>query len=322
MSIYNIGNIIKELRKNKGFSQKQLAEGICSVEYISKIEHNVKNPSPDITSKLFLKLGCNPDMFFSHLSFIDNEAFQAHAFKLESFISESKFREAKSYIKELEKNYPFYASGEPRQYLMCMSSHILSNLDKKFGEAYELGLKSIRLTKPVFSINNMTEYEFYSINEMWALLYMAAALFWEAVDDFGSTDICASIDLARIVFNHLEKGYLQPSLIGTLYSSACFYLSKFLRINEEYDESLYVANKGMTFIVKHYNQIIELFGKLQCNNGLCEYIKGNADESKRLINNAEMLIRLANNETTIFRYLSNTVEEELEYWEKLKSSGN
>ena len=63
MSIYNIGSIIKELRKKKKFSQKQLAEGICSIEYISKIENNKKSPSTEIASKLLAKLGADSDMF-------------------------------------------------------------------------------------------------------------------------------------------------------------------------------------------------------------------------------------------------------------------
>lgn len=38
MGIYNIGAILRGLRKSRGFSQKQLAEGTCTVEYISKMD--------------------------------------------------------------------------------------------------------------------------------------------------------------------------------------------------------------------------------------------------------------------------------------------
>ena len=314
MGIYNIGNIIKELRKKKSFSQKQLAEGICSVEYISKIENNKKSPSQDITAKLMTKLGADPNMFFSHLSYMDNEAHQVHCFELDALISQSEFAKAKDYIHELEKNYSFYSSGEPKQYLMAKLSHILTNLDKKFDEAYRLALNAIKLTKPDFTIDNMHSYEFYSINELWALIYMSSALFWKERDINRGTDVAASIELGRIVFTHLEKGYLQPSLIGTIYTSACFYLSRYLAINNRIDESMIVTDKGIAFVISHYNQIIELLGKIYCNKAYLTYCNGAYNESKRLSDKAGTLIKLANNETTIERYLHKTFMKTIEKW--------
>ena len=314
MSIYNIGNIIKELRKKKNFSQKQLAEGICSVEYISKIENNKKSPSPDITTKLMTKLGADPDMFFSHLNYMDNEAHQTHCFKLDTLISQSMFKEARDYIHELEKNYPFYASGEPKQYIMAKLSHILTNLDKKFDEAYELALSAIRITKPDFTVGNMHTYEFYSINELWALIYMSAALFWKERDINKGSDVQASIDLGRVVFAHLEKGYLQPSLIGTIYTSASFYLSRYLTIMDKIDESMEITDKGIDFVVSHYNQIIELLGKIYCNKAYLTYYKGAYNESKRLTDKASTLIKLAGNDTTINRYIHKTFKKTTKVW--------
>ncbi len=314
MSIYNIGNIIKELRKKKNFSQKQLAEGICSIEYISKIENNKKNPSTEIASKLLAKLGADSDMFLSHLNFMDNKAYQTHCFELEALISKSNFKKARKYIKELEKNYPFYASGEPKQYLMTKSSHILANLDKNFEGAYELALNAILLTKPDFTIDSMPEYEFYSINELWAMLYMAAALFWDDNDHQRNIHLDFTIRLGRTVFSHLEKGYLQPSLVGTLYTCTSFYLSKFLCANGDYKEASVIADKGIAFVTSHYNQIIELLGKIFCNKTFCMYFQDDLDAAKRLSTIGGVLIKLASNQPTIERYLNKSFEETSKYW--------
>lgn len=303
MSIYNIGNIIKELRKKKQFSQKQLVEGICSVEYISKIENNKKSPSTEIASKLLAKLGADSDMFLSHLNYMDNEAYQTHCFELEALISKSNFQGAREYIKELEQNYSFYASGEPKQYLMSKSSHILANLDKKFEEAYELALHSIQITKPDFTVHTMQEFEFFSMNELWAMLYMAAALYWDDQDHQRNLSLDLPIQLAELVFTHLETNYLQPSLIGSLYASATYYLSRFLNTMGEYERADIVTNKGIAFITGHYNQIIELLGKIFYNKSLCTYALGNTDDAKVLSNTCGELILLADNPITIDRYI-------------------
>lgn len=316
MSIYNLGIIIKELRKKKNFSQKQLAEGICSVEYISMIEHNKKTPSPSITTKLMLRLGTDPDMFFSRLNYIDNQAHQLHCFELDSLINQSHFEEARAYIHELEKNYPFYASGEPRQYIMVINSHILTNLDKKYDEAYELAYKAIQITKPDFSVENMQFYEFYSLNELWALLYMSAALYWKQQDLEPQASSQEYIALGEFVFTQLERDYLQPSLIGPLYLSACFYLSKYF-ISSQPDKSMELTDKGIRFAVSRYNRIIELLGKIYCNKSYLTYRNGWHNESKRLADRGASLIKLADNQTTIDRYLGKlTFQEVTRQWNK------
>ncbi|TFJ43433.1 hypothetical protein CKN80_12855 [Carnobacterium divergens] len=52
-----LGEKVKELRKNKRFSQKQLAEGICTQVTISKIENHNSIPTMNILSKLCERLG-------------------------------------------------------------------------------------------------------------------------------------------------------------------------------------------------------------------------------------------------------------------------
>lgn len=52
-----IGDIIAQLRKNLGWTQAYLADGICSVSYLSKIENNIVAPNLEIVQLLLKKLG-------------------------------------------------------------------------------------------------------------------------------------------------------------------------------------------------------------------------------------------------------------------------
>lgn len=269
MNHYNIGSMLCELRTKKKFSQKQLAEGICSVTYISKIENGKKIPSEDITVKLFSRLGVNPSLFYTNLSSADNELYHEHCFELERLIGASAFSEAEKYIDSLEKKYTFYASGEPHQYIMGKRSHILSNLYKKFDEAYQLAYQSIFLTKPDFTLETRDNYEYFSLNELWAMLYMTAALYWKETDHPAGVGYDLPIALCSFVLTHLDKGYLHSSTIGAIYASAVFYLGKSLTSAGRIDETPAILDKGIQFVTQHYNQILELFGKILLNRALC-----------------------------------------------------
>ena len=50
------GMLISDRRKQKQWSQNELAEGICSVSYLSRLENGLVNPKEEIITKLFDKL--------------------------------------------------------------------------------------------------------------------------------------------------------------------------------------------------------------------------------------------------------------------------
>ena len=303
MGIYKIDHIIKQLRLQKHFSQKQLAEGICSAEYISKIENGSKTPSPEMASKLLHKLGVNPDMFFTNLSTADNDLYNEHCFEIERLLSASKYDTARIYIKSLEKNYSFYASGDPKQYLMGKQAHILVNLDGEFDKAYELAFQSILLTKTDFSLERINDYDFFSVNELWSMLYMATAFYWKQKHFLTDEDLSPAINLMSTILSHLNRSYHHPSLIGTLYASSIFYQSRFLYSANRTKEACQVTDQGLQFITSHYNQLIELLGKIMINRAACSYVEHQSTETELFYEIGKALLLLANNEETVHRYL-------------------
>lgn len=320
MGMYNIGEILRGLRKSRGFSQKQLAEGTCTVEYISKIENGRKNPSQEIISRLFQRLGADPSLFFTTLSNAESEQYALHRFELERLLGESEFEKARAYIAELEKEYSFYASGEPKQYLMGKQSLILQNLDKEFDKARELAIRSILITKPEFTLDNMERYEFYSTTELWSVIYISTAYYWKDKRSNLADKAEIPIRLVSFVLRHLEKGYLHTSVIGGLYASSAFYLGRYLCMAGRLEESEEISMKGVSFITRHYNQILELLGKIIMNRALAMDMakrKNTAvlksgrrfppfdqiEDEGQLYGFGEMLLLLAANEMTLHQYL-------------------
>lgn len=59
-----VGPYLKELRKKNNMTRSQLANGICSVSYITRIENGNRCPSSVILRQLTNKLGITPEYLF------------------------------------------------------------------------------------------------------------------------------------------------------------------------------------------------------------------------------------------------------------------
>ncbi len=57
MYYYSCGQLIKKLRKNGGLTQEELADGICSVSTISRIENDRQVPHLKKMEALLQRLG-------------------------------------------------------------------------------------------------------------------------------------------------------------------------------------------------------------------------------------------------------------------------
>ncbi|MCM1991769.1 helix-turn-helix domain-containing protein [Oceanirhabdus seepicola] len=61
---FEIGPYLKTLREKKNMTRSQLAEGICSVSYIARIENGNRCPSSVILRQITQKLGITPEHLF------------------------------------------------------------------------------------------------------------------------------------------------------------------------------------------------------------------------------------------------------------------
>lgn len=53
----NLGTVLKEVRKSKGFTQQELAQGVCAQSMLSAIENDVYTPNANLLVNLANKLG-------------------------------------------------------------------------------------------------------------------------------------------------------------------------------------------------------------------------------------------------------------------------
>ena len=57
MPIYPYGALIRQRREELGYTQEELADGICSVPTLSRIENGERLPTKEHSEMLFSRLG-------------------------------------------------------------------------------------------------------------------------------------------------------------------------------------------------------------------------------------------------------------------------
>ena len=143
------GDLLRYYREKASLSQATLADGICSREYIWKIETGKCLPSIDIVSKLSERL--NIDLYGAFGSITNHHDAATHiictsfadAFKKKDYAGISE-------LLELYENAEAFLSGDPRQ-IICYAKSVIAfevDSDASWGE---WALTGILVNNPSFS---------------------------------------------------------------------------------------------------------------------------------------------------------------------------
>ena len=139
---------LKAKRKEKGFSQKTLSEGICEQSQISKIERGNYMPAADLLYKLANRLQVPLDYFFDEQ--IEMTSNIAPFKKLAEKLLEDRNYEDLEYLLNLEKEKYQYLSTEDEFYLLWIQAIILFYLHGSKDEA----IASLENALPKLSVSS------------------------------------------------------------------------------------------------------------------------------------------------------------------------
>ncbi len=241
MEKQSMGNVIRSIRKEKKITQEKLAEGICAVSTLSKIENGSQVPSRHTFELLMERLG---EPGFSYFSFANEREMQVKKLQKEllaamEFQQEAQVEE-KLWILEQIKD-----SNHIWEHQFCQMVQILW---------YQIsGAHVGTQTRELISLFQMTHPDFDGIhtsmdmrlNQIETLLlnnigisYLAEERYQEAMAIF--------LQLYQICQNHTntlsqENFYKQKAGI-------CGNIAVCARHLKMFDEALYYCNKGIAHI--------------------------------------------------------------------------
>jgi Helix-turn-helix. len=127
-TIKNIGDLIKYERIRQNMKQITLCKGICSPSYLSKIENNSADPSPELISLLLKRLNINPEEYR-----IQKESEFEFLKELDEIYKETVINRDKNFARE-KLDYltgtTFYYTGETLFQLILVIAKLYLSLDE------------------------------------------------------------------------------------------------------------------------------------------------------------------------------------------------
>ena len=158
MVTYRIGLFIKRERLRKGISQEDLCDDIMDRTSLSKIENGRAVPTKQNLDLLLDRLGYNPNDLPFYLLDAETERFQKLTEELDGYLATHKNEEAKTLIRQLEKDKKFAKNSVCQHYLLCTKAAYAMNIDQSWDACFQLVMKAINYGKPGFHEKYIPDY--------------------------------------------------------------------------------------------------------------------------------------------------------------------
>lgn len=233
MPIYKFGYIIKQRREDLGYTQEELADGICSVPTLSRIENGERLPTKDNFEMLLQRLGYSESVLYNY---VDTNTWFLHEqkFKIRQALILEHFEEAQELLEDYKKKMDF-KSPLDRQFvllydiLVSPSSYTVEERLTHFEEA-------ILLTCPKYKdsgVPKILSYEEIIILNNIAGCYQA------------KQKLSKAIHILTLIKKHYENGILNPEEILRTQPMILYNLSKCLGLAAKYDECIEICDLGI-----------------------------------------------------------------------------
>lgn len=233
MAVFQLGPIMKARREELGLSQEELADGICSVPTLSRIENGERMPTKNHFEMLMQRLGYS---VMSMDFFSDKQTFLLHEIKIKTryaYIAED-YPLAKKWLDEFETML-----DNP------------TNIDKQFLILY----KTLLYPKQNNNADELKRYEdaLKLTCAKYDTGYIPHVLSYEEIILLNNIAVCNDVagdrDRAIFILRSLKE-YYEHHMISTdealrTQPLILYNLSKFLGLSGRYDECIEICDLGI-----------------------------------------------------------------------------
>ena len=277
-----IGDLINKVREDQNITQKQLCDGLCSVQTLSNIESGDRMPDVFLVEYLLQRLGISPDDLETIL--FDNEYRKVELRDLiEEKIEQGFLREAE---KILEENVKLSRDSIERQYYYQIKAILASEKNNHIEslEYIEMALAS-------------THTEYAQIGKKLMLLATKEIeLLCMMADEYLLIENRAEAQrIVKFLVQYLEKGFVQDMELVKTYPKVAYLTNYFAGNKKERIDSISRYEKAfqlltnrdstvflaeiMTLLIENYhemnliNKALHLEKQLDCLKALCKEYK-------------------------------------------------
>lgn len=285
----DFGNYIKNLRKALGLTQMDVEKlSNISIDAIRRLENGSVIPRYD--TLVFLSLTYKKDLIREFNSFSNINEIMEFYHKIDKLVA--NFNEET--LNQLKNDYHKYITNSDsielinsvlkKQISLIIDGIVLFYKEKKIEDAQKKFLKAMTLSINDFSINKFKKYK-YTLLELRLLMLIGMTLLSQK-----------SAILSNKILNHCLTT-LNTSLYASidekmLIAKLMFNISYNYHINDEFEESLQMADEGIRYCNDHF--ISFALPGLLFRKGVAMYNLKNNDYSK-FFNQALTLLEIQNN---------------------------
>ena len=244
MPNYNVGNLIKRLRKQKGLTQEELAHPLIDRATLSRIESGRAMPSKKTLEALLEKLGFNPSNTADF--FLDGEMTEIQKIhnEIDNYLvirkldpSDPVIARIDELLAKLEANRRYMKNELNQQFVQIAKA--MNAINKRVDGAIVRGmlLAAIKISIPEF---NEEQFEDYHLSKQdMQIINLLAVLYSDKGEDDKSLEMYYSMkrNLDKNCIDNVEMGRSYPTIIYNL-AIQLFYLHR-------YEESIELCDVGI-----------------------------------------------------------------------------
>lgn len=245
----HIGKTIEYLRKLRKLTQQQLAKGICTREYIRKLEGGYNQPTIYILDLLSQRL--QEDIYNYHLLVEKHNNIETHikVQEINDILGAENYELLEKTVHVYE-NLESFKEGEALQIVYYSKALCDYYLRQNYSDAINYCIKGLKVYKKDFDIENWSDF-LYSKIELKLINSIASCQCY-------NNNIDKGIKLFYELFDYLDK-YVSGTLYSiravgnfhvTLYTQVAYNLSTHLSRQEKFSEGLELIDKAIKISLK------------------------------------------------------------------------
>lgn len=273
MAIYTIGEVIKRERLAQGITQEALAENICSVSWLSKIESGIRTPTPQIFELLMSRMGKKASHYVMFKSDREMEIGNLKQ-KINACYRTQKIMEGRELLKKFsglrDESNPVDLQFE------LLSQTLLYEGEMSLEARHDMLIKAINVTLSDFDEDQMMDY----------LLASEEIVIINSLGDVyrRKKDYKHAIELFKKLLMYLERPKFDIEEKKRIYTPVSYNIATLTGYIGDYQTSLYYADKGIRFAVE-YN-ILRTLPKLLYSKGAAYACMGERKEAIKYLTQA------------------------------------
>lgn len=253
MGIYSVGGLIRRYRVEHRISQEELAEGICSVPTLSRIENGERLPSKANYDALMQRLGYSTEICDLYIN--DHECdIHELRYKLRLSVSKRNFTEARQLLEQMKLLREAQTDKLNKQFILYMEENIKTEgaFTKESIRVFE---KAIRMTlinygKKRISQSLLTNDEIAILNNI-------------AISYGMNGDGDKAIQMYYELKEYAETKFISHEEKMKIYPFVLYNLTKELGQKERFEECINVCDYAM--VVLKGNMVSRMLGAIIYN---------------------------------------------------------